>query len=330
LPILAQSDILITHLLAIKMVMKNYIKTIWLGPIALIVLTAGVIYENRQILRLSHSVATLQASVIQMAKSASLTASSTAANIAELARRDQVAQKSESQSLQDAVAKVTPAVVSIVESKEVPKLQVSYENPFGDDPFFQGFGMQVPVYQQIGTTTRKVAAGTGFLVRESGYIVTNKHVVSDPNATYTVLLANGTQKIGTVVWRSPTEDIAVVKIDGAAYPTLSLGDSSTLRLAQSVFTVGNALGEYNNSVSVGVVSGLNRTITAGDDVGNNETLKGVIQTDAAINPGNSGGPLVDLSGAAVGINVAMVQGSQSIGFSLPIREVTAALARLGI
>lgn len=309
--------------------------TLWLAAIiAIIVLAGGLVYENQKIVQLSHSVSalqtSLQSSIMQLANNANSTASSTAANIAELARRSQVAQKSETQSLQDAVAKVTPAVVSIVESQEVPQLQVTYENPFGNDPFFQGFGVQVPVYQQVGTTTEQVSAGTGFLVRNNGYIITNKHVVPDANATYSVLLSSGVQKTGTVVWRSSTEDLAVVKISGSGYTTVPLGDSSTLELAQSVFVVGNALGQYNNSVSVGVISGLNRSITASDENGNTETLNGVIQTDAAINPGNSGGPLVDLSGEAVGINVAMVQGSENIGFSLPISEVKTALANLGI
>ncbi|MDE1919695.1 MAG: trypsin-like peptidase domain-containing protein [Patescibacteria group bacterium] len=310
--------------------MRKDIDTLWVAALtALVVLIGGLAYEHAEIARLSSSVAILQSSVAELANTASTTAASTAANIAELARRQQVAQKSETQQLQDAVAKITPAVVSIVESKVVPKLQVTYENPFGNDPFFQGFGMQVPVYQQVGTTTRQVSAGTGFLVRASGYIVTNKHVVPDENATYAVLLTSGKQVNGTVIWRSSTEDLAVVKIPGGNYPTVPLADSS-LSLAQSVFAVGNALGQYNNSVSVGVISGLNRSITAGNDQGGSETLSGVIQTDAAINPGNSGGPLVNLAGEAVGVNVAMVQGSQNIGFALPIKEVVRALANLGI
>jgi len=310
--------------------MRNINKFSLATLLALLTVVGWLVYQNGEIERLSHSVVTLQTSLTELANSTNSIASSTAANIAELARRNEVAQKSETQLLQDAVAKVTPAVVSIVESRVMPQLQVTYENPFGNDPFFQGFGMQVPVYQQVGTTTQQVSAGTGFLVRSNGYIVTNKHVVPDANATYTVLLASGKQKEGTVVWRSSTEDLAVVKIAGSGYTTIPLGDSSTLQLAQSVFAVGNALGQYSNSVSVGVISGLNRSISASDEQGNAETLNGVIQTDAAINPGNSGGPLVDLSGEAVGINVALVQGSENIGFSLPINEVSRALANLGI
>ena len=315
--------------------MKNGINYFWLATLlAVLVLAGGLVYEYQENARLARSVeilqSSLQSSITQLTNNTDATASSTAANISELARRGQVAQKSETQSLQDAVAAVTPAVVSIVESREVAQLQVTYENPFGNDPFFQGFGIQVPVYQQVGTTTQQVSAGTGFLVRSNGYIITNKHVVPDANATYTVLLSNGKQKDGTVIWRSATEDLAVVKITGSGYTTIPLGNSGTLQLAQSVFAVGNALGQYNNSVSVGVISGLNRSITASDDQGNAETLTGIIQTDAAINPGNSGGPLVNLSGQAIGVNVAMVQSSQNIGFSLPISEVIRALANLGI
>lgn len=298
--------------------------------VALIAIIGGLVYEQKQISEISRSITMLQSSIVELASYASLTASSTAANLAELSRRGQVVQKSETQLLQDAVAKVTPAVVSIVESRVVPLLQVTYENPFGNDPFFRGFGLQVPVYQQVGTTTKQVSAGTGFIVRRSGYIVTNKHVVQDTEATYTALLSNGNQREGTVVWRSPTEDLAIIKISGSGYASVPLGDSDSLQLAQSVFAVGNALGEYSNSVSVGVVSGLNRTITASNNQGNAETLSGVIQTDAAINPGNSGGPLVNLSGEAVGVNVALVQGSQNIGFALPISRVRSALANLGI
>lgn len=311
--------------------MQNSVTKLWLASlVVMLVLVGGLVYEHIQVKKLEHSVLVLQYSLTELASVASSTAAAAAANLSEITRREQVAQKSETQLLQDAVAKVTPAVVSIVESRVVPKLQVTYENPFGNDPFFRGFGIQVPVYQQVGTTTQRVSAGTGFLVRSNGYIVTNKHVVADTDATYTVLLANGEQKIGSVIWRSSSEDLAIIKISGSGYSTVPLADSSSLMLAQTVFAVGNALGEYNNSVSVGVVSGLNRSVTAVNNQGGTETLSGVIQTDAAINPGNSGGPLVNLSGEVVGVSVAMVQGSQNIGFALPINRVIQALASLGI
>lgn len=299
----------------------------------IVVLVAVAAWEGYRILLLAQSVSDLKRSFAALdveVGSIRTTASTTSTSVAELERRQQVVVKSQDEQLQDAVARVTPAVVSIVESKEVPLLQVTYQNPFGNDLFFQGFELQVPVYQQIGTTTRKVSAGTGFLVRSNGYLVTNRHVVPDANATYTVLLTSGAQREATVVWRSGSEDLAVLKIPGNGYAAIPLGDSSALALGESVFAVGNALGEYNNSVSVGIISGLNRSITAATNSGGSETLDNVIQTDAAINPGNSGGPLVNLSGQAVGVNVATVQGSQSIGFALPISKVRRALANLGI
>ncbi len=239
----------------------------------------------------------------------------------EAQNRQVIHQKSQDQLLTEAVAKVSPSVASIVISKEVPNLTVTYENPFGNDPFFKNFGYQVPVYHQNGTTLKKVGAGTGFIITSDGYILTNRHVVNDQTAQYTALLSDGSQKAAKVIYIDQNNDIAIVKIDGKFTPAI-LGDSTSLQLGQSVIAIGNALGEYNNSVSVGIISGLNRTITASDAAnGSTEQLTGIIQTDAAINPGNSGGPLLDLNGNVMGINVATVQGSNSISFSIPINTV---------
>jgi serine protease Do len=231
-----------------------------------------------------------------------------------------VVAKTQEQILTAVVAKVAPAVVSVVVSKAVPQLEVVYVDPFGgtgDDS-----GIRIPVYRQKGTALEKVGAGSGFMVNRNGYIVTNKHVVADAQASYTVLLSNGNQQSATVLYRDPGNDMAVLKIAGQYASAIPLGDSSSLSLGQSVVAIGNALGEYNNSVSVGIISGLNRTIEAADQItGQIEKLTGIIQTDAAINPGNSGGPLIDLNGNVVGINVATVQGSNNIGFAIPINSV---------
>lgn len=239
----------------------------------------------------------------------------------ETLHRMSLAATSKQNQLTDAVAKATPSVVSIVISKEVPQLEVTYVNPFGDDPMFQGFNIQVPVYKQKGVTKQKVGAGSGFIVGSNGYIITNKHVVYDDTAEYTVLLPKGVQKTATVIYKDPNNDMAIVKISGSGYPSLPLGDSSTLQAGQSVVAIGNALGEFDNSVSVGVISGLGRTIDAMQSDGSVETLKNIIQTDAAINPGNSGGPLLDLNGNVVGINVATAVGSNSVSFSIPINSL---------
>jgi len=228
--------------------------------------------------------------------------------------------------LTSAVAKTAPAVVSIVISKEMPDLQVQYVNPFGNDPTFQHIGLRIPVYKQSGTSEQQVGAGSGFIVTNNGKILTNKHVVADPNASYTVLLSSGAQKTAKVIYRDPNVDVAVLQIDGSYPTTASLGDSSSLKLGQTVIAIGNALGQYSNSVSRGIISGLNRTVQASDAEGNSETLSNVIQTDAAINLGNSGGPLVDLNGRVIGINVATVVGSSNINFALPINSVTSLVA----
>jgi serine protease Do len=232
----------------------------------------------------------------------------------------------------DAVKKTNPAVVSVIISENVPKYEEYTDpnqqtNPFGD--LFPGFSFNVPEYKQDGTQNEEVGGGSGFLISSDGLIVTNKHVVDQTGATYTVFTNDGKKYTAKIIAKDPVLDIALIKITpplGVTFPYLALGDSDNLQLGQSVIAIGNALGEYKNSVSVGVVSGLSRSITAGDESsGTSEVLDHVIQTDAAINPGNSGGPLLDLSGQVIGVNVAIAQGSQNVGFALPIDSVKSAI-----
>lgn len=228
----------------------------------------------------------------------------------------------------DAVKKTNPAVVSIIISKEVPKYEAYIDpnqqnNPFGN--MFPGFNFNIQQYRQNGTEKKQVGGGSGFFVSSDGLIVTNKHVVNQKDVEYTVFTNNGKKHTAKVVARDPVLDIALIKIDGANFPYLSLGNSDNLEVGQNVIAIGNSLGEFRNTVSVGVVSGLARSVVAGDNSGNSELLDHVIQTDAAINPGNSGGPLLDLSGRVIGVNVAIVQGSQNIGFALPINSIKSAI-----
>ncbi|MEA2715040.1 MAG: serine protease Do [Candidatus Parcubacteria bacterium] len=283
------------------------------------------LFNFDQTLSLRKDIGNLQSSIASLNENQASTSRKVKAAEQELATRPASVLKSQDQILTAVVAKTAPAVVSIVISRDVPNLVVSYVNPFGDDPMYQDFGFAVPVYEEKGTTHQKVGAGSGFLISHDGYILTNKHVVEDASAEYTVLLSNGAQKTATVVSRDPNNDVAILHIDGT-YPTIALfGDSSSVKLGQTVLAIGNALGEYGNSVSVGIISGLNRTINASDPSGNPEELAGVFQTDAAINPGNSGGPLVDLDGNVVGINVATVYGSSNISFSIPVNMIQSAL-----
>lgn len=161
-------------------------------------------------------------------------------------------------------------------------------------------------------------AGTGIIISKDGYILTNKHVI-DGATTVSVALSDGTtydnvQVLGT----DPLNDVAFLKVPNVSNLTpATLGDSSTIRVGQDVVAIGNSLGQYQNTVTSGIISGVGRPVSAqsGSSV---ENLTDLIQTDAAINPGNSGGPLLNLSGQVVGINTAIVQDAQGIGFSIPI------------
>lgn len=213
------------------------------------------------------------------------------------------------------IEKTEPAVVSVVITKDVPVYERYYEtlDPWG---FFN-----IPKIRSNGTQEQEVGGGSGFIVSNDGMIVTNNHVVADTEARYSVVLNDGTSYAVDVLARDSELDIAIVKINEPLQdplPFITFGDSTTLKLGQTVVAIGNALAEFQNSVSVGVVSGLSRSITASDiATGKSEQLDQVIQTDAAINPGNSGGPLLNLQGEVIGVNVATSQGADNIGFALP-------------
>ncbi len=231
------------------------------------------------------------------------------------------------------VREASPAVVSVVAAKDVPVVERFFIDPFADDPFFREFfgdggsGFRVPQFRQKGTQKQEIGAGTGFIVSHDGFVLTNKHVVSDTEADYTVLMNDGSKKSARVLARDPFQDLAVLKIEGSDLPLVRLGDSSQVAIGQTVIAIGNALGEFSNTVSVGVVSGLQRSIVA-RGAGGAETLQELIQTDAAINPGNSGGPLLDLRGEVIGINTAVAQGAENIGFTIPINNAKRALANV--
>lgn len=216
----------------------------------------------------------------------------------------------------DTIEKTMPGVVSIIISKDIPKLQ-QFQSPFGGFPFF----FKDPSDTNSGESEKKqIGSGSGFFVSSDGLIVTNKHVVADLQAEYTVLV--GEKKYPAVVLaRDPSNDIALLKIEESNVTALSLGDSEALKVGETVLAVGNPLGEFANSVSRGIVSGLKRSLIAGSGRGGTEQLLGIIQTDAAINPGNSGGPLLNISGEVIGINVAMAEGAENIGFAIPINQV---------
>ena len=226
------------------------------------------------------------------------------------------------------VKKYSPAVVSIIATKDLPILERTFDpfREFCDDLFFSQFfdcdGRSE--LRQKGTEKRQIGAGTGFIVKSDGLIVTNKHVVLDEAASYTVIVSDGAKYPAKVLARDPFQDLAVVKIEAQELPIAVFGDSDSLEIGQTVIAIGNALGEFSNSVSKGIISGLSRSITAGSGA-QLERLEKVIQTDAAINPGNSGGPLLNLRGEVIGVNTAIASGAQNVGFAISINRAKKAL-----
>ncbi len=241
-----------------------------------------------------------------------------------------VPQTSYEQKIINVVKDASPAVVSIVITKDVPIIEQSFIDPF--EEFFgerSPFQFQIPQQQQRGTEKKEVGGGSGFIVSADGWLITNNHVVLEKAADYTVFTNDGKSYPAKVLAQDPIQDLAILKIEQdsqldekgnaqfRSFPFVKFGNSDALEIGQTVIAIGNALGEFRNTVSVGSISGLGRTITASDGGGFIETIEDVIQTDAAINRGNSGGPLLNLAGEVIGVNTAIVSGAQNIGFAVP-------------
>jgi len=211
------------------------------------------------------------------------------------------------------VKRACPAVVTIVISRDLPKIEGFYFFPYGSQEFV------VPKMKKGKREKTKIGGGSGFIVSPDGYIITSNHVVAERDADYTVIYEPNKTYPAKVISRDPINDVAILKINIKNFPYLELGDSDKIELGETVIAIGNALGEFHDTVSTGVVSGLSRYITAFSGLSRQaEMLRGLIQTDAAINPGNSGGPLVNIEGKVIGINTATVMGAQNIGFAIPI------------
>ncbi len=218
----------------------------------------------------------------------------------------------------DVVEEVGPSVVTIaIEKESTDSLSIEF-GPFGF------------VFPQTQEETQIIEQniGTGFIISKDGLIVTNKHVVEETQATYKVITKDDQTYEVQKIFRDPVNDLAILKIEpsaGSLKPVV-MGDSDNLKVGQFVIAIGTALGEFKNTVTTGVVSGLGRGITAGSPLeGYTERLDDVIQTDAAINPGNSGGPLLNSFGQVIGINIAIAAGGENIGFAIPINIVKEAI-----
>lgn len=215
----------------------------------------------------------------------------------------------------DVVEKVGPSVVTVVIEKEESQLNVQF-GPFGFI-FPQENGSAEIIEENIGS---------GFIISKEGMIVTNKHVVSDTKAKYKILTKDDQAYDVEKIYRDPVNDLAILQINDGNFEPVELGDSGNLKVGQFVIAIGTALGEFKNTVTTGVISGLGRGITAGSSFGSStERLDGVIQTDAAINPGNSGGPLLNSAGQVIGVNVAVAVQGQNIGFAIPINIIKEAI-----
>lgn len=169
-----------------------------------------------------------------------------------------------------------------------------------------------------GPQTQEASIGTGFVVGEN-LIVSNKHVVSDTSATYSIVDKDGKRFDVSDIYRDPLNDLALLKIENGDFKALELGDSDSVKVGQTVIAIGNALGKFSNTVTKGVISGQGRGITASGGLGSyQEEIENVLQTDAALNPGNSGGPLINIGGQVIGVNVATGVGTENIGFAIPV------------
>lgn len=221
------------------------------------------------------------------------------------------------------------SVVTNVVSKSIPSVvtvaikSTTTGGNFYFDPFNPFGGIQQAPQQQQNINQN---IGSGFIVSPDGLIITNKHVVSDTSATYQVLTNDGQKFDVQQIYRDPLNDLAILKINAANLKPLPLGDSANLKLGQISIAIGTPLGEFTNTVTTGIVSGLGRGITAGSPYeGFVEKLDNVIQTSAALSPGNSGGPLLDSSGEVIGVNTAIAQGGQNIAFAIPVNVVKSLL-----
>lgn len=233
----------------------------------------------------------------------------------------------ESQTI-DAINKVSPSVVSVVVFKNVP-IGVSGGTDFGfGDPFF--FTPLAEDDTNAEAEYREVSGGTGFIVSADGMVLTNKHVIDHDGGDLFIILPDGSEYSAELVSKDPFDDVAVLKIvsDGEVFVPVKFGDSDNLQIGQKVFAIGNALGQYENTVTSGIISAKGRDVAAFSDFSTIVNFSGLLQTDAAINFGNSGGPLVDLAGEVIGMNAAVAESASGISFAIPVNDLRPILASI--
>ncbi|HHY81594.1 MAG TPA: PDZ domain-containing protein [Clostridiales bacterium] len=186
-------------------------------------------------------------------------------------------------------------------------------------PSVVGISTTTVLEEGFGYPAQKIeGVGSGFIVSPDGYILTNDHVAVSTEAEISVILHNGDELEGKVLWTDPTLDLAMIKVNATGLPAAELGDSSQLVVGDPAIAVGTPLGlQFQHTTTAGIISALDRTVEVGTERGQN-FMEDLIQTDASINPGNSGGPLVDINGRIIGINTVKVVTAEGIGFAIPI------------
>lgn len=243
---------------------------------------------------------------------------------------DNIEKKSESQrrydlsSCDESTANITEELSDSVVTVAVKRLNLKSSVRGGLDLF--GFFNLTPGFNPEDYEEVQQDIGTGFVVGEEKFVITNRHVVSDTKAEYKIVDKDDNEYVVSKIYRDPANDLAILQVDGLKVDSIILGDSDKIRVGEDVVAIGTALGEFRHTVTTGVISGLGRGITASDGLGNFvESIENVIQTDAAINPGNSGGPLINRCGEVIGINVAVSSNAENIGFSIPVNVLKKSL-----
>ncbi len=244
-----------------------------------------------------------------------------------IVEREKAVASSDEDRITDIVEEALQSVVSINITKDVSSNDLQFDGlleEYYDDPFFS-FPVPEQLPDQEETFERmRIGGGTGFFVTEDGIIATNKHVIDDEEAEYIVVTQDGNELKATLLAKDPALDLAFLKVEGEGYPALRFGNSDDIEIGETVIAIGNVLAEFSNSVTKGIVSGKNRRLLAGS-FSRSEIIEEAIQTDAAINFGNSGGPLINLSGEVVGMNTAISDQAQLLGFALPSNSIVRAL-----
>ena len=288
--------------------------------VALVILTTGIIIVNTlptEITRLKESVLSWQENALSYVPWLKQEDSQSSIIESKPAKEAVIVKGGDEERLVKTIETALPSVVTIginINVRERSTLQFDPANPF--DGWRRVPGRSREVEQNIGS---------GFVITADGLIITNKHVVDAEDATYTVLLGDETTYTVEKIYRDPLNDLAILKINPKTSLTpLTLGSSDQLKLGQTTIAIGTPLGEFTNTVTTGIISGLGRGITAGSPFeGYVERLDNVIQTDAAISPGNSGGPLLNSSGHVIGVNTAVSSEGSNIGFAIPVNIVKA-------